>query len=672
MQRLRTPIRRKLLFATLTPLSVAILLSWLIGATLVTDRIFKQAQDKVVTDLNSARKVYLDEIDHLTSIVKVAALNPDLGADLAGDGTVGLERMLGQLLVNEQLSFLNIIDATGIVRYRVANRQARGESLAADPLVARALKGQPCGGSQVYDRERLGRENPKLAASAPIRIIPTPHARPTARNSEERGLLLVAAAPLRSADGEVIGVLQAGQVLNGDTRVVDTITRIVYEREKRGAATIFLDDVRIATSVRDERGERAIGSLMSQAVSDVVLRAHKPWYERAFVLNDWYLSAYEPIRNPRGATIGALYVGIPERPFMELRTTINLVFAAVLAFVALIGIALATWISSRLAQPVRALAEGARRMATGERIDPIVVATNDEISLLADEFNAMSREVSTLNSTLEQKVVERTAQLEEKSLQLLGAQKELAKAERLSGLGLLAAGVAHEINNPLAVIRGNAELLQDIIPDEAEGREEVEEIMSETARIERIVSNLRVFSRSGMKRISRFSLGVLLDSILDQIGHRIPLGPYRLVRTYQDQDVQMEGDEDQLRQVFTNLVLNGLQAMPEGGVLSLDVRPDDAGGYIRVMIEDTGSGIRPDQIGQIFTPFFTTKSGGTGLGLAVSYGIVKDHGGEIRVASQEGSGSIFTVVVPLRQGIHGIQEVSLSAAGSAAADVDRL
>lgn len=646
MPRLRTPIRRKLLLAALAPLTVAILLSWMIGATLVTDRIFKQAQAKVVSDLNSARKVYLDEIDHLTSIVKVAGLQTESGATMAGAEAGRFQRMLGQLLASERLSFLTVVDVAGVVRYRAANRPVRGDSLAADPLVARALDGTPCGGSQVFERSRLARENPLLAAAEPIRIIATPYARTTATTREERGLLLVAAAPLRSADGHIVGALLAGQLLNADARLVDTITRIVYEREQRGAATIFLDDVRIATSLRGQGGERAVGSLMSQAVAAVVLQQQRPWSERAFVLNDWYLSAYEPIRDPGGATIGALYVGMPERPYLVVRTNINLVFTAVLAFVALIGIALAGWISSRLARPVRALAEGARRMAGGERIAPIIVTSNDEIGLLADEFNAMSRQVSSFNSRLEQKVAERSAQLQEKGQQLLAAQADLARAERLSGLGLLAAGVAHEINNPLAVIRGNAELLQEIIPDGAEGGEEVEEIMAESARIERIVANLRVFSRSGLKRVTRFSAGELLDTILDQLGHQISLEEFRVVRNYRGKDSAVEGDSDQLRQVFTNLILNGLQAMPEGGELVLDMQMESDGATLAITVADSGCGISTEHREKLFTPFFSTKARGTGLGLAVSYGIIKDHGGEIRVSSRTGQGTLFTVVLP--------------------------
>jgi len=647
MHRVRTSIRRKLLFATLTPLSVAILLSWFIGATLITDRVFKQAQQKVIGDLNSARKVYLDEINHLTGIVKIASLNTQMTTSLQTGQVADLEKISRQLLKSEQLSFLNVLDNKGIIRYRAANPSQKGDDLGRDPLIARALNGSQWGGTLVYSKERIGRENPELVKDAAVAIKATPRSRPAPGKLQEQALVLVAASPLRDDDGRVVGVLQAGLMLNGDERVVDTITRIVYDREAKGAATVFLGDVRIATSVRDADGNRATGTLMSAEVAADVLEKGKLWSDRAFVLNDWFISAYEPIRDPENRVVGALYVGMPEKPLMELRTNLNLIFAGVLLFVSVIGVTLSTWISSRMARPVRDLAEGARRIAAGEHIEPINVHTNDEINLLAEEFNTMNREVNTLKNTLELKVQKRTRQLEESNQQLLAAQKELAKAERLAGLGLLSAGVAHEINNPLAVIRGNAELLQDTLPADAEQQEEVDEIIQETARIERIVGNLRVFSRSGLKRISSFTLGRLLDDILDQVGHQIPMERYRVIRGYWGKECTLEGDEDQLRQVFTNLILNGLQAMPEGGELLVDALQEAA--LAQITIQDHGCGIREEDLDKLFTPFFSTKARGTGLGLAVSYGIVSDHGGEIRVESRVGAGTTFTVTLPLQQ-----------------------
>lgn len=649
IQRARTSIRRKLIFATLTPLCVAILLCWLIGSLLITDRIFRQAQRDVIGDLNLARKVYQDEVNHLAGVVRVAGLMPSMTDHLASSHLPLPEKALQQLMREEHLSFLNVIDSNGVVHYRTANPARHGDSLEKDPLVARALKGELTGGAQLYSQERLAAEHPALADAARTPIRKTPRARAVTPGSEQRGLMLVAVAPLLMPDGHVAGALQAGFMVNGDSRVVDTITRIVFDREGGGAATVFLGDVRIATNVRDAAGERALGTLMSEEVARVVLSQGKLWSDRAFVLNNWFISAYEPIRDPSGSVIGALYVGMPEQPLLDLRKNLNLIFAAVLLFVAVIGITLSTWIGSRLALPVRVLADAARRMAAGEPVEPVLVRSDDEIGLLADEFNMMTREVSTLNQTLELKVVERTAQLEEKSRQLLAAQEELARAERLSGLGMLAAGVAHEINNPLAVIRGNAELLQVSIPAESEDREEVDAIVEEVIRIGRIVNNLRAFSRGGLQRICGFSLTRLLDGILDQIGHQISLERYRIVRNYADRPLDMDGDEDQLRQVFTNLIANGLQAMPEGGVLCVDAVLDGLGGQVCVTVRDQGYGIRAEDMGRLFTPFFSTKPQGTGLGLALSYAIVKDHGGEIRVSSSVGNGAEFRVELPVSQ-----------------------
>jgi len=649
MQPVRTSIRRKLIFATLTPLCVAILLCWLIGSLLITDRIFRQAQQKVVGDLNLARKVYQDEINHLASIVRIAGLMPSITGHLLSDRLPLPEKALKQLLQEEHLSFLNVIDARGVVHYRTANPQRSGDQVTGDPLVARALKGELIGGALIYTPEQLAAENPLLAEAAQTAVKSTPRARSVSGATEPRGLMLVAVAPLLSPTGQVAGALQAGFMLNGDSQVVDTITRIVFDREGGGAATVFLGDVRIATNVRDASGDRATGTLMSEEVAQVVLTQGKLWTDRAFVLSNWFISAYEPIRDPSGSVIGALYVGMPEQPLLDMRRNLNLIFAGVLLFVALIGITLSTWIGSRLARPVRVLADAARRMAAGELVEPVPVGSDDEIGLLTDEFNTMTREVITLNQTLEQKVADRTSQLEEKSQQLLAAQQELAKSERLAGLGLLAAGVAHEINNPLAVIRGNAELLQAAIPSDSEDREEVDAIVEEATRIERIVNNLKVFSRSGMQRVSRFSIGTLLDGILDRIGHQIALERYRIVRSYWGKDVLITGDEDQLRQVFTNLIANGLQAMPAGGDLVVEVELDESGERVCVSVRDTGSGIRSEDMGRLFTPFFSTKTQGTGLGLAVSYGIISDHRGEINASSSIGNGTTFQVSLPVKQ-----------------------
>lgn len=358
--------------------------------------------------------------------------------------------------------------------------------------------------------------------------------------------------------------------------------------------------------------------------------------------------------------IGAstLYLGIHELPFFDLRFRIHLIFGTILIFVTMIGVSISAWLGSSLSRPIKAVEEGARLLALGEHIPDIVVGGHDEISIMAEEFNIMKHrlierenEILLLNRTLEEKVAERTVQLDEKNQWLLVAQQELARAERLVAIGILASGLAHEINNPLAIIRGNAELLEMSSRLNDSDQSEVETIIRQVGRVERIVSNLLTFARTKKKAVLVFNIEALLDDILNQIGHQIPLESYRIERNYKTAvGDKIEGDEDQLRQVFTNLIVNGLQAMETGGTLTVSTEvSDQVPQSCLITISDGGYGISAEAKEKLFTPFFTTKSRGTGLGLAVSYGIVKDHGGDIKVESEPGMGAAFIVTLPFKQ-----------------------
>ena len=360
--------------------------------------------------------------------------------------------------------------------------------------------------------------------------------------------------------------------------------------------------------------------------------------------------------------VSVLHLGLPEQPYMELRTRINLIFSGILFFAAIVGAALSAWLGTSMSRPIKELEDAARRIALGEYLPDIVLGSHDEIAVLAEEFNIMKHRVIeresenlTLNWTLEEKVRDRTAELEEKNHWLLVAQQELARAERLVGIGLLASGVAHEINNPLAIIRGNAELLEMSPRLDDSDQSEVATIIRQVGRVERIVSNLLTFARTKKKIISPFGINILLDDIIDQIGHQIPLTSYWIERKFLNGEQTIEGDEDQLRQVFTNLILNGLQAMPNGGTLAIATECDQETGTCSITISDSGAGIAEDVQEKLFTPFFTTKPGGTGLGLAVSYGIITDHGGDIKVESEPDHGASFTVVLPIRHDTAGAE-----------------
>jgi two-component system NtrC family sensor kinase len=655
------PLRRKLTLAALAPLVAAVTVCSLVGISIINSRIVAQAQDRVRTDLNSGREVYQREVGRIRDVVRFSAATPLAAHAIDGGDRSLLATLVAPLLASEGLDLVTVVNARGVVLYRAHNADSRGDDRALSPLVSAPLKGQIVAGTALFSAEELSAESERLAARALIPLVSTPRARPTSATEERAAMALMASAPVRDAAGRVVGAIYGGVLLNRNNTLVDRIRQIVYEGvrfdgQEVGSATLFLGDTRIATNVMTESGQRALGTRMSQEVRQRVIERGERWISRAFVVNDWYFSAYEPIRDLRGETVGALYVGMLEKPYAALKRNITLAFAGVLLAGTLMGVVLSNWLGSHLARPIHEFERLARRIAAGERGITISVESRDEIGALAEEFIAMTRaltereeEIGELNRGLERKVQERTAQLEEKNLLLLKAREELVRAEKLADLGTLSAGVAHEINNPLAIIRGNAELLQMSLPADGDNAEEVETILEQTRRVERIVANLLTFARQGRKQVSSFDPGAMLSDILRQVGHQAPLTGIGVQLSIPPNLPPVEGDEGQLRQVFTNLVVNAIQAMPQGGTLSVACQSRD-GETLRVTVADSGAGMDEAAREQIFTPFFTTKANGTGLGLSVSYGIVREHGGTIAVESSPGQGTRFNVTLPLRQG----------------------
>lgn len=664
MLRRRFPIRTKLTIATILPLSVAILICSTASLSILLAKIGAQAQAKVRSDLNAAHEIYRHEVNHLHDIARFTAQVPHVADALAKLDGKGLAAVLSPLLSSENLDLLTAVDASGTVIFRAHNPEVHGDDLSRDFLVMKSLKGESISGTSILTKNRLELEGEPLTARAVIKAVPTEHAKSSGKAVEEAGMFMLAAAPVRDRSGSVVGALYCGTMLNNNNELVDRITRVISEgvKSEEGAtetATIFLNDLRIATNVLGLDKKRSIGTRLSEVVYNRVVLMKEEWADRAFVVNDWYISAYEPILSIEGAPIGALYVGMLEKPYTRLKLNMILLIGSVFMVSGLMGVLVARTAASRLARPIKELESFAARVAAGERGVRIEIGSEDEIGDLAGEFNRMStaltaqeEEIRELNRNLEEKVRVRTAELEEKGALLIKAEQDLSKAERLAAIGELAAGVAHEINNPLAIIRGNSELVQMALPHESGCHEEMSIITTAVGRVERIVANLLKFASSEKKRISRVSVAALLAEILAQIGHQVSLQSVS-VQTDLAAAVEIEGDADQLRQVFTNLVLNGIQAMPQGGELTVSARGDAVAGICAVTVSDTGMGISAEHLEKIFNPFFTTRSAGTGLGLSVSYGIVKDHGGEISVESTPGKGSSFRVTLPLLQADQG-------------------
>jgi two-component system NtrC family sensor kinase len=230
------------------------------------------------------------------------------------------------------------------------------------------------------------------------------------------------------------------------------------------------------------------------------------------------------------------------------------------------------------------------------------------------------------------------------------AQASLIRTEKLASLGQLAAGVAHEINNPLGTITIFAHLVLKSLPEDDPRRADVQMIIDEANRTKEIVQGLLSFARETKMRPGATNINHILEDVLNLVVNQSLFHNIKIEKTLAENLSPTYADGTQLKQVFLNIILNAAQAMNGSGDLFITTERDAANQHITIKIRDTGSGIPPEVMGKLFDPFFTTKEKGTGLGLAISYGIIERHQGKIDVETEIGKGSTFIVTLPILNG----------------------
>jgi signal transduction histidine kinase len=297
-------------------------------------------------------------------------------------------------------------------------------------------------------------------------------------------------------------------------------------------------------------------------------------------------------------------------------------------------------------RPVASLVRAMARVEGGDLETRANLRTRDELGRLADSFNTMVEKLKAARAEIE------------------GYQQQrLARAERLATLGEMAASLAHEVKNPLAGIAGAVQVMADELPEADPRKEIMHEILTQVHRLDRTVQDLLAFARPGKPDVEPCDIHQVLDRVLILLAENPEAKQVRVVRAYQPGLPRVHGDGKQLRQVFLNLILNAVQAMPGGGQVTLQTGVHDGSGedredpsphgpMVEVTVTDTGPGIPPNILKDLFTPFVTTKRRGTGLGLSVSRRIVEDHEGWIMAESPPGQGATFRVFLPLEPSTH--------------------
>ena len=657
----RYNLRQKLLALVLFPILLVVPAALLLSAWWGARFTYEQLFFKVNTDLSVAHDAFLSVQREYLSRLRLLGESHRFRSSLEARSQSSLARQLREFGDSNGFSYLWLTDQKGRRLEADGSQHSRPS-----PLRIAANQGRARSGVEIYDAAALREISPQLAKSVRLPLLDTPRARPSDRREEDRGMMIRVIYPLRDSAGSVVALLDGGVLLNRNFGFVDGIRDLVYGKGSLlagslGTVTVFLDDVRISTNVPLREGERALGTRVSDEVRTQVLDQGKKWIDRAFVVNDWYISAYEPIVDTVGRRVGMLYAGYLESPYRN--AMLGALGVLALLFIALMTLAgyIAIWGARSILRPVEVMSGVIDATRHGERKHIGEIASQDELGDLAREFEQLLNQLAAQRAHIEQnanelehKIEERTAELRlsNEELQqtvrvLRETRRQLLEAAKLAALGELTAGVAHEINNPTAVMLGLIDGIIDELGDAAEPvREDLEMAIRQVYRIRDIVDRLLQYARPGDYAgfVDEVDVNEAVEQALQLIQHMRKEHAFE-VHLKLDADISIQINRQELQQVLVNLLVNAIHALPEnGGDIWIETRNWQIKGVV-IELRDNGHGIEREQLDHIFNPFYTTKveGQGTGLGLSITYSLVRRYGGFITVNSEPGLGTTFTV-----------------------------
>ena len=663
--KIRHTVRYKVLVLVLFPILLVMPIALMLAIYWGANFSYEQLYIKVNTDLSVSHDVF-ERIkrDYLNALGKTAE-SFAFRTELSRGNTKSLDQQIALLQKEYAFSYIHLTDQQG----NPIDQQDQGEKhieIRPSSALENAKKGLASSGVEIFTASDLAREN--LADSVRLPLIDTPRARPTDKTVEDRGMMIRALYPIVDSEGRVLAILDGGVLLNGNFTFVDVIRDLVYGPGSLisgsiGTVTVFLDDVRITTNVPVKSGERALGTRVSNEVRTNVLDQGNTWIDRAFVVNDWYISSYEPILDVDGNRVGMLYAGYLEAPFRQ--SLINALIVLVLMFFALMGLtALVAVLGAKtIFKPIELMSSVVHATGEGEEKRIGKIESKDELGSLARELDIMldllsERKVLIENwgHEMEEKVEERTSELKLKNKELTNTIRVLRKtrqqlviAEKLAALGALTAGVAHEINNPTAVMLGNLDIISAELGSKLEPvQDEIDLVVKQIYRIKDITNNLLQYARPDAYAgyLNETDPNEMIDETLKLVHHLRSQITYK-IDLFLESTLPININQQELQQVLVNLISNAIQSLPEqNGCVTIHSRDYQDKG-IQIIVRDNGHGMDEDSVSKVFNPFFTTKTQGegTGLGLSISYGLVRRYGGNIEVSSTLGAGTEFTVTL---------------------------
>jgi len=615
--------------------------------------VLKETKNRVAIDLRVAHNFLYDEIEKSALTLVLIAENRGLIDPLEKSQPIppDVRSWLETKRVDSGFDFLTLCDREGKVVLRTRFPYHTGDFSLSNPLVAKASQGKNASGIVIMPAGNLRMEGEDLLQQAYTQLTSTPRAKPRSEKAETSGMVLMAAVPVWAGDGAIAGTLYGGMLLNRNYQLVDYIRDMVFEereyKEKPfGTVTIFQWDVRITTNVKEKDGSRAIGTRVSREVYEKVLESGKTWLDRAFVVNSWYISAYEPIYAPTNKIVGMLYVGVLEDKYVDIRNGVFLRFLAIILGGIIAVLILSYLLSRGLSEPMKRLVEATNSIARGD-IQHILKKGKEhpyikrlpymEIQELIRNFDKMAAVLYKREAELK-KANDDLRQINQHYMEILSF-------------------VTHEIKNRLGLILGSAyNLSQEAGGTLAEGQKNmVDVLLRNSERLSDMIKNYFDLSRieKGELRVDKQEVEFkkdILEPVLDEFKGQLEGGGILLEVDIPD-FVKVVGDPDLLKIVIENLLSNAVKYGKEKGKIKIGVVREK--NELKINVWNKGEGIPEDKRDQLFTRF-TRLSGeelrkerGSGLGLFVTKEIIQKHGGRIWAESEEGKWANFIFTLPL-------------------------
>ena len=659
-------VRYKVLVLVLFPILLVMPIALILATYWGSNFSYEKLYIKVNTDLSVSHDIF-ERIkrDYLNALSKTAD-SYTFRSELADNNSEAIQQQIEALKLEHSFSYIQLINVDGQPLYAL-NQSTNSNGSRLSSGLQSAQGGQASVGIEIFSATDLKRH--QLEKQVYLPLITTPRARSTDKTIEDRGMMIRALYPIFDTDQKVLAILDAGVLLNANFSFVDIIRDLVYGpgsliEGSIGTVTVFLDDVRINTNVPIQTGERALGTRVSNEVRTIVLDQGKTWINRAFVVNDWYISSYEPIIDINGNRVGMLYAGFLEAPFRQ--SLINALIVLVLLFLVLMGLTslVAVLGAKSIFKPIERMSSVVHAIRQGKDLRIGNIESKDEIGALANEFDVMldllskrKLQIQSWANELEQKVDERTSELKSKNSELTSTiailkktRQQLVIAEKLAALGELTAGVAHEINNPTAVILGNIDVIMAEMGAQLEPvQDEVDLIIEQIYRIKDITTNLLQYAKPDayagyMNEVDVNQLIKQTSKLVKYLRQEISY----VLHFSLNASILVRINRQELQQVLVNLITNSIQALPDNnGQVWLKSRNFGPKG-VQIIVKDNGVGMDREHISKVFNPFYTTKTQGegTGLGLSISYGLIHRYGGDIKVNSDLKSGTEFIITLP--------------------------